>query len=214
MKTLSKTGFSSLSDELFASFFTADKTVTEKIINTLLECDFRVDETEACEVDRERFGYYHPFVIIDAHTKSGRCAIAVTHIDRDCEDDTGDILNWVLYRTVLERRNIYPILIVLDSTDFFRNELYPVTLRIINDTQVHFAFAVVWTRMKSERKRLNALLKDLTATKAENILDDEIRRIWMESYEKSGLCEMENVAYSMWLKSMESEIERLGVDIK
>ncbi len=214
MKTLSKTGFSSLSDELFASFFTADKTVTEKIINTLLECDFRVDETEACEVDRERFGYYHPFVLIDAHTKSGRCAIAVTHIDRDCEDDSGDILNWILYRTVIERRNIYPILIVLDSTDWYRNELYPVTFRIINETRVHFAFAVVWTRMKRGRKNLESLLGDLTATKAENITDEDIKRVWTESYEKSGLGEMENVAYSMWLKSMESEIERLGVDIK
>lgn len=214
MKTISKTGFSALSEELFASFFTADKAVTERVINTLLSCDFHVDEIEACEVDRHRIGYYHPFVLIDAHTKSGRCAIAVTHIDSSSEDETGDILNWALYRTVIERRNIYPILIVLDSTDWYRNAMYPVTLRIINDTQVHFAFAVVWTRMKSERKNLDALLKDLTATKAENIVDDDIRRIWRESYEKSGLREMESVAYSLWLKSMESEIKKLGFDIE
>lgn len=214
MKTLSKTGFSSLSDELFASFFTADKILTERIINTILGCDFNVDEIEACEVDRERFGYYHPFVLIDAHTKSGRCAIAVTHIGNGCEDDTGEIMNWILYHTALERRNIYPILISLDSTDSFRNEMYPVTLRIINDTQAHFAFAVVWTKMKSRREKLESLLKDLTATNSENIVDEEIRRIWMDSYEKSGLGEMEKVAYSMWMKSMENEIERLGVEIK
>lgn len=213
MKTISKTGFSALSEELFASFFTADRSVTERIINTLLSCDFHVDEIEACEVDRNRIGYYHPFVVIDAHTKSGRCAIAVTHIDRNSEDDTGDILNWALYRTVIERRNIYPILISLDSTDWYSNARSPVTLRVINDKQVHFAFAVVWTRMKSGREKFDALLRDLTAKKAEDIVDDEIRRIWRESYEKSGLGEMEEVAYSLWLKSIEGEIESLGVDI-
>ncbi len=214
IETLSGTGFSALSDELFASFFTADMSVTERIINTLLQCDFRVEKTEACEVDRNRFGYYHPFVLVDACMKSGRSAIAVTHIDRRSEEDTSEILNWMLYRTALERRNIYPILISLDSTDGYLNDLHPVSLRISDSAQCPFALAVVWTMVKSTRKELTALMGDLTATRSEDIVDDDIRRVWIESYTKSGLCEMENVAYSMWLKSMESDIERLGIDIK
>lgn len=214
IETLTGTGFSALSDELFASFFTADVSVTERIINTILQCDFRVERTEACEVDKERFGYYHPFVLIDAHMKSGRSAIAVTHIDRRSEEDTSDILNWMLYRTALVRRNVYPILVSLDSTDGYLNELYPVSLRIADNVQYPFALAVVWTRMKSQKKELGALMSDLSATRSEDIMDDDIRRVWIESYTKSGLCEMENVAYSMWLKSMENDIERLGIDIK
>ena len=212
MKTLSKTGFSILSDELFSSFFTSDKALTEKIINTILDGDFRVDGVEEFELDRARFGYYHPFVLIDAHTKSGRCAITLTHIERGCEDDTSLLVDWMYYQTTLKRRNVYPILVTFDSTDDYLTQKAPVTVRLIEASPVSFALAVVWVRMNTGREELLSLLEDLTAVEEGNIADEDIRRAYGESYIRSGLGEMENVSYSMWLKSIENDIEKLGLD--
>ncbi len=212
MKTLSKTGFSILSDELFSSFFTLDRTLTQRIINTVLDGDFCVDGVEEFELDRERFGYYHPFVLVDAHTPSGRCAITLTHIERGGEDDTSLLLDWMYYQTTLKRRNVYPILVTFDSTDDYLGQKAPVSVRLIEASPVSFALAVVWVRMNRGREDLLSLLGDLTAVEAVNITDDDIRRVYAESYTRSGLGEMENVSYSMWLKSIENDIEKLGLD--
>lgn len=211
MKTLSKTGFSILSDELFSSFFSSDKAVTERIINIVLDGEFHVDGIEECEIDREHFGFYHPFVLIDAHTKSGRCVIAATFIARDREDATSDILDWMYYRVTLVRRNIYPVLISFDLTDSFPSSSSPVSLRIIDSDSIYLALVVVWIRMKKGRSELLALLEDLCATEEERINDAGIRCAYKESYEKSGLGEMEKVSYSMWLRSIRSDMEKLGI---
>lgn len=211
MKTLSKTGFSILSDELFSSFFAADKVVTERIINIVLDGEFSIDGIEECEIDRERFGFYHPFVLIDAHTKSGRCIIAATYIDRECEDVTSEILDWMYAHVTLLRRNIYPILISFDLRESFPSTSSPVSLRLIDSDSVYLALVVVWMRMKRGRSELLSLLEDLCATDALKIRDDGIRRAYEESYEKSGLGEMEKMSYLMWLKSIRSDIEKLGI---
>ena len=209
MKTLQKFGFSALSPELFGSFFSLDISMTERIINTLLNTEFRIDRLEEEIPENGRFQFLNSCVIADAHTEAGRLALAITLINEDTEDATSDILNWILSRVMLKRRNVYPLLLVFDTT-VSGGEKGGVEMRVIDNHPFPFALAVVWAGTSSGRKKCDTMLEDLMRVIPEEIEDDKIRRLYYRAFRKSGLEEKEIVSYSIWLESVKRDIVMLG----
>lgn len=209
MKTTLRFGYSALSPELFGTFFTLDLGVTERIINTVLGSDFSLDGARDTGVDDEKFSFYHPFVLVDAHTEQGRAAIALTVIDEDTADATEDILNWIIYRVMMKRRNVYPVLLVFDTTAFFSPSSLPVTVKLVESNGVSFALSVAWVR-NGRDGRLGALFSDLLSVLPDDMADGEIREVYLRAFRESGLEEKEMVSYSLWLESIERDIRALG----
>ena len=209
MKTTLRFGYSALSSELFGTFFTLDLSVTERIINTVLDTDFTVDGAEDTGVDEEKFSFYHPFVLVDAHTEQGRAAIALTVIDENTSDATEDILNWILYRVMMKRRNVYPVLLVFDTTSYFSSSERPVSIQVIENHPVSFALSVAWVR-NGRNRRLRTLFSDLLGVLPDDMEDTEIRELYLRAFRESGLEEKELVSYSMWVESVERDIRALG----
>lgn len=213
MKLLSEVGFSVLSIEFFNIFFSLEREVTEKIVNTLLGTDFIIDNIEVNEVDKNIFGFYHPYLVLDSHMEKGRVAIILTVMTEDRDDETTSLLNWMLYMTKMERREIYPLVLCLDTTGGFKEGEPQVTLRIINEWPLSFALSVVWMKMNTpEMGEKEALIRDLMCRDEDKIKNEDIRRLYAVTHEKSGVREMEDVAYSLWLDSLKMDIEKLGVD--
>lgn len=213
MNESNKSGFPAISDELFNTFFSMDKEVTEMIINTLLDTDFRIERLEPRSVDEEEFGFYHPYVVGDAHTSRGRCVLIMTPVGEDTEDIKSQLLYWMIHKTGRKRRNIYPVLISFDMTKEGKDRREAVTMSIIDEDYISCALTVVWMNVRSgEKNPKNDIISDLLSRKSEDIVNDDIRRIYNLSYEKSGLRERSDVAYSLWLDSVRNEIRSLGLD--
>ncbi len=213
MKLLSEIGFSAVSVELFNVFFSLDRVVTERIVNTLLGTDFTVDEIEVNEVDKTAFGYYHPYLVLDSHCPRGRTAIILTVMPPERDYETHTLLSWMLSVTKLSRREVYPLILCLDTSKSFKRDEEQVSLRIINNDAFSFALSVVWMKMKSRKEgEKEDLISDLISTDRERIKDEEIKRLYALSYEISGVREMEDVAYSIWLDSLKLDIAKLGLD--
>lgn len=210
MKTTLRFGYSVLSSELFGTFFTLDLSVTERIINTVLDTDFTVDGALDTGMDEEKFSFCHPFVLVDAHTSHGRTAIALTLISEETEDATEDILNWILYRVMMKRRNVYPVLLVFDTTSYFSPSDPPVSVRVVDNHPASFALAVAWTRNGKQGKQ-SPLFHDLLCVLPDDIEDAEIRDVYLRAFRESGLEEKEMVSYSMWVESVERDIRALGI---
>ncbi len=214
MNTISKTGFCALSDEMFNAFFLSDSSVTEKIINSLLETELTVDAVSGYELPQKEFGYYHPFVIADAHSRDGRCAVAMTVMnDKVVGVDLKRILTWILNYTVSTRKDVYPILL---SFDMDKDDIPPfpeVTIKGVDSFPVNYALVVCWmyTKMKYGRK-MEKLFSDLMSVSSDSIFDDDIKRVFLDAYEKSEINEKERLAYSRWLASLRDDLESLGVD--
>lgn len=213
MNKVSKTGFCGLSDEMFNAFFLSDSRVTEKIINSLLETELTVDSVSGYELPHEKFGYSHPFVIADAHSRDGKCAIAMTVMSEEVEDDLNKILNWILDYTISTRKSVYPILVSFDMDPDDIPSSSEITIKCVDSFPVNFALAVCWmkTKMTSGRK-MEKLYSDLMSVSSDSITDDDIRRVYLDAYERSGISEKEKLSYSLWLASLKKDIESLGVD--
>lgn len=213
MNKVTKTGFCGLSDEMFNAFFLSDSRVTEKIINSLLSTELTVDLVTGYELPHKEFGYSHPFVIVDAHNRDGRCAIAMTVMTEEVDDDLSRILNWILDYTISMRKGVYPILVSFDMGNDGIPSSTEITISCVDSLPVNFALAVCWmkTKMKSGRK-MEELYSDLMSVSSDSITDDDIRRVYLDAYERSGLSEKEKLSYSLWLASLKKDIESLGVD--
>lgn len=209
METSQHFGFSILSQELFGTFFSLDALLTGRIINTILDTDFVIEGVEEIGLGEESLSFYHPFVLADARTSYGRSVIALTFIDEDTRDATEEILNRILYRAMLMRRNIFPVILVFDTTFSFSPSDLPVTLRVNENRPFTFALAVAWVR-NTGGKRFDCIFSDLLKEVPDEIEDDGIRRIYLEAYRRSGLEEKEMISYVMWLESIERDIRALG----
>ncbi len=208
-----KVSFPIISDELFATFFSQERSVTKMIINTLFDTEFEIDRIEPHKVSESVFGIYHPYVLADAHTNYGRCEIILTPISQEIADIKSQLIYWMINKTVLSRRNIYPILIAFDTTESEREQKERVSLRILDDERLSTALGVVRMREKSNASNiLDEIINDLLCCRECDIKNDDIRRIYALSYEKSGLEERRNVAYSLWLESVNRDIRSLGID--
>ncbi len=210
MKNISDKGFCCLSSELFSSFFTSDRLLTEEIINTILETEFIIDGVEEASVPKEEFGYYHPFVFADARTAEGHCTLILTVIDESVMDDTSRLLSWMLYSQSLRARNVYPVIVSFDST-LFPEDGRNVSMRIVESQSVSFALAVVNLHFCAVGKdRRKDLIVDLMCPLGEAIRDERIRKAYDEAYVRSGMDEKKRVSYSLWLKSLMRDIDSLS----
>lgn len=208
MGIISKAGFSALSPAMFNTFFTTDERVTEKIINSLLDTDLEIENVSRYELQDDR----HPYVIADASGIPGRCRVAMTVINREDESSLEKIISHLADLTFKSGRNAYPLILIFDNVMDDEPVSSVVSMRFFDFYHLSFALAAVWMKMRTGEEKKISLLSDLMSTSSDNIVDEDIRRVYLEAYEKSGLREEEEASYSMWLASLRKEISALGIN--
>ncbi len=212
MEKIKNFSYCGVSVELFNSFFSSERLVTQDIVNTLLEGKYIVKEIESLCVNEKIFNFYHPYTVLDTLSSVGRCMMILTPIDDSTLELKGHLVNYMLSSESVKKKNIFPLVVLFDSSEDCVHQNHTVSIDMIEGGLSTYALCTVCMRKKSINENISALISDLTAMNREEIKSDDIKRIYTKSYKSSGLEEKERVSYSMWLDALEKDIRRLGLD--
>ncbi len=211
MENTNKAGYRSVSVEMFNTFFSSERRITQDIVNTLLDGSYIVKGIEEMSVDEKIFGFYHPYIVLDALSPVGRCMIILTPIDDSTEEVKDHLISHMLNREVARRMNVFPLVMVFDSTE---SSGRPDSITLMKGGCSTFAVCSIQMEKRKEGTKRNELICDLMCTRRSEIKNGDIRRVYDASYRKCGLEEMERVSYAMWLEEVKRDIQKLGLDPK
>ncbi len=211
MENTNKSGYRSVSVEMFNTFFSSERRITQDIVNTLLDGSYIVKGIEEMSVDEKIFGFYHPYIVLDALSPVGRCMIILTPIDSTTEEVRDPLISHMLNREVARRMNVFPLVMVFDSTE---SSGRPDSITLMKGGCSTFAVCSIQMEKRKEGTKRNELICDLMCTRRSEIKNGDIRRVYDTSYRKCGLEEMERVSYAMWLEEVKRDIQKLGLDPK
>ncbi len=211
MENTNKAGYKSVSVEMFNTFFSSERRITQEIVNTLLDGSYIVKGIEEMSVDEKIFGFYHPYIVLDALSSVGRCMIILTPIDSTTEEVRDPLVGYMLNREVARRMNVFPLVVVFDSSGNSAPGR-PLSISLIKGECCTFALCSIQMEKREEVTARDVLISDLMCTRSSEIKNADIRRVYDASYRKCGLEEMERVSYAMWLEAVKRDIQKLGLD--
>ena len=211
MENIKIAGYRCVSVEMFNTFFSLERKITQDIVNTLLDGSYVVREIEEMSVDENIFGFYHPYIVLDALSSVGRCMMILTPLDNSTKEVKDPLVGYMLNRECAKKRNIFPLVMVFDSSESSALSR-PVSISLMKGESCTFALCRVKMEGGKEGTARDVLISDLMCTKSCEIKSYDIRRVYDLSYKKSGLEEMERVSYAMWLEAVKKDIQKLGLN--